>query len=77
MVYGVWLCVSACVNVLIPMSKCVGMETIPVGDVFYVPSGQTPCHSDHTHQQTITGLITNGNSELMWWYMCMLPNNIV
>ena len=45
------------------------METIPVGDVFYVPSGQTPCHSDHTHQQTITDLITNGNSELMRWYM--------
>ena len=31
--------------------KRVGMETIPVGDVFCVPSGQTPCYSDHTHQQ--------------------------
>ena len=64
MVYVVWLCicVCACVNVLISISKCVGMETIPVGDVFYVPSGQTPCHSDQTHLQTITGLITNGNS---------------
>ena len=40
----------------------VGMETIPVGDVFCVPSGQTPCYSDHTHLQTIIALVTIGRS---------------
>ena len=31
-------------------------------------SGQTPCHSDHTHLQTITGLITT--CTFMFHYLC-------
>ena len=49
-------------SVCFELGKHVGMETIPVGDVFCVPSGQTPCHSDHTHLQTITALVTIGRS---------------